>query len=240
MTSSVDVQELAFVVTGKHQKPTILNPDVLQCLGVLPTDWELARPPVYTHQVSQLIFQNGITITAQADRIMFVETISGKARHEVEVARIARKYIETLPHAEYQAVGINLRGFVPFNQSTDAAHQYLTTTLLTPGAWQTFGQAPVKASLNVVYTLDRARLYLSVNEAALQLPEGETLPIILFAGNFEYAITSDASSSMTLMQAIENWQHDLDTYQDLINRHFLAPANPFDVSATPEPVAIGI
>lgn len=223
MSQSIDIQELAIVVTAQHHNPAILNPEFLKCSGVIPADWELARAPVCNPQVAQVVFRNGISITAQADRILFVESMGAKAPQEVEATRVARQYVQTLPHADYQALGINFKGFVPFHQDTNAAHRFLTNTLLSPGAWQAYGQETVKASINLVYTLERGRLYLSISEAALQLPDGVITPIVMFLGNFEYRSTEESGDSTTYLQnCLNHWQVDLENFKDLINARFLA------------------
>ncbi|WP_013334496.1 hypothetical protein [Gloeothece verrucosa] len=223
MNKSLVTQELVIVVAVKNNNPTILNPDFLKYSGVIPTEWELARPPVYTNQVVQIIFQNGISIAAQADRIMFLEAIGTKDLNTIEVADVARKYIQTLPNAEYQAVGINLRSYVGYENDADAAYEYICNTLLSSGKWQGFGQTPVKASINYFYTLGRRQLNLSVNEATLQFPEQAPLPVVLFSGNFSYELPESEPKTRIedISQIISNWREDLDAYTDLINQGFL-------------------
>jgi hypothetical protein len=229
MDQTVTTQELAIVVAADNLNPTILNPDFLKYSGIVPADWELARSPLYTNQMAQVIFQNGVSLVAQPDRIMFLEAIGNKADTDVQVAEIARKYIGILQQVKYQAIGINLRGYVSCKGEAGEAHQFLTQTLLSSGSWQDFGQEPVQTSINFVYTLKESRFNLSVNEATLQFPEEQTLPVILFSGNFSYALDEKADSERVekIAQIIGNWQSDLDAYRDLINTKFLsqAPAN---------------
>lgn len=225
MSQGIDVQELALVLSAQRHNPAILSPEFLKCSGIIPADWELARPPINNPQVSQVLFRNGVGITAQADRVLFVEPIGAKAPQDVEVARIAQQYIQALPRAEYQALGINVRGFVPFAQDAQAAHRYMANTLLAPGAWQDFGQQPVTAALNLVYTLNGRQLFLSVNEAALQLPDEGITPIVLFSGNFEYRLTDASENVLPYLQGCLNrWQIDLETFKDLVNTRFLSQA----------------
>ena len=228
MTVAIELQESAFVFVGKKQNPSLINPDFFRCSGIIREDLELARPPVYTQQAAQLVFTNGVSVTAQADRVIFAESMATKSLQELEVPQIARKYIEALPHAEYQMMGINLRGLVPFPQTVDAARQFLTRQLLSAGAWQDFGEEPARTSLNVAYTLQGRRLYLSINEAALQLPDEQVTPIVLFSGNFEYSVEGDRQR---LLSVLSNWQADLEIYKNLINDRFLnSKPMPFSIS----------
>jgi hypothetical protein len=44
MTPTVTIQELALALTAKNHSPTLLNSDFLKYSGIVPPDWELARP----------------------------------------------------------------------------------------------------------------------------------------------------------------------------------------------------
>jgi hypothetical protein len=224
MTHAMDVQELGIMLVTEKHTPTMLNPDVLRCSGIVPTDWELARSPLYAQHLTQLIFQNGVSLVAEANRILFTESIKAKALPEICIAEIARNYLERLPHANYRNVVISLKGFAVMNPHPDAARQYIVTRLLAPGPWQELGQEPVRASLNFIYALEHKRLHLSVNEAILESSEGKSVPAILFSGNFEYAPTHSSSTEhhAHFGTIIEHWQADLNIFQDLVNHRFLS------------------
>ena len=223
MSQALITQEFGIIIAAKNHKPTILNPDFLKYSGIVPTEWELARQPIYTQNLSQVAFTNGIVIIAEPTRVMFIEAIENKAAKEINVPNIAKKYISALPNVEYEAVGINPRGYVAFEKEEDAARLFLTETLLSRGAWQEVGTAPVRATLNLAYTMPRRPLYLSINEAALRNPDETTTPIVLFSGSFSYEVNSESSSERQkdLYQNIESWQLDLESYQEIINTKFL-------------------
>ena len=223
MSQALITQEFGIIIAAKNHKPTILNPDFLKYSGIVPTEWELARQPIYSQNISQVAFTNGVAIVAEPTRIMFIEAIENKAVKEISVPNIAKKYISALPNVEYEAVGINPRGYVAFEKEQDAARLFLTETLLSRGAWQEVGTAPVRATLNLAYTMSRGPLYLSINEAALRNPDETTTPIVLFSGSFSYEVNSESSSERqnSLYQNIESWQLDLESYQEIINTKFL-------------------
>ena len=88
------------------------------------------------------------------------------------------------------------------------------------------GTAPVRAGLNLVYTFEHKRLNLSVQEAALQLPEQQRIPIVMFSGNFAHDLkTVEGPQRLEqLQQIIGAWQADLQTYQDVVHQ-LLEPAS---------------
>ncbi|QLE59735.1 hypothetical protein [Nostoc sp. TCL26-01] len=223
MSQSLITQELGIIIAAKNHKPTILNPDFLKYSGIVPSEWEMARQPVYTQSVSQVAFTNGVAIIAEPTRVIFIEAIESKTAAEIAVADIAKKYVQTLPNVEYEAVGINPRGYIAFAEQLDAARLFLSETLLSPGAWQEVGNAPVRASLNLVYNLERSPLYLSINEAGLRNPDETNTPIVLFSGSFSYEVKSENPSERqnNVYQILDNWQADLEAYQEIITSKFI-------------------
>lgn len=222
MNQSLNVQELAIAIAANNLNPAGLNPDFLKYTDIIPSDWEPARPPVYTNQFVQIVFQSGVAIVAQPNRVVFLEAINDKALQDVQVAAIAGRYVEKLPNVEYEAVGINPKGYVTFPQP-DGAYQYLLENILAGGSWQKFGQAPVKAAVQLAYALERSQLNLTINEATLQLPEEQTLPAVLFAGNFNYEVMGSSRHErlQSTQQLIESWKADLETFRNLIDTQFL-------------------
>lgn len=221
MNKTIQIQELAIAITAKNLNPNVVNLDFLKYSNIISSEWELARQPVYTKTLTQLVFQNGIAIVAQPNRIVFAETIDAAYIEELQISQIAVKYIEKLPNVEYQAVGINPKGFVTFAES-DAASNYLLKNLLAPGEWRDFGNTPPKAAIQLAYTLEKTQLNLTINEGLLKLEE-KSLPAILFSGNFDYKIAGSESEARLkdLCQIIENWKVNLETYRELINNKFL-------------------
>jgi hypothetical protein len=229
MSQSIDVQELAIVLVAPNHRPTMLNLEFLQCGNIIPDDWNVIRPPVNNPQAAQIVFQNGVNLSAQGSQISFVEPIATKTPQEILIPQIARKYVEVLPHAGYQAIGINLRGFVSFSaQDADASRQFLTQELLAPGGWQNYGQQPIRAGINLAYTLEGRQLYVSINEVTLQRESDvQAIPGVMFSGNFEYRFEESSEGNgqgdrlEQVLKALDHWQDDFTAYTDLINRHFL-------------------
>jgi hypothetical protein len=147
-----------------------------------------------------------------------------KDPEQVAIGDVARKYVETMKAGEYQAVGINFRSYVPYPGNEQAADQYISSQLLNSGDWQNFGKANVKAALNLLYELERGQLTLLINSAIIQQSEQQSLPILLFSGNFNYDIKGLAADKRipTMALTIDNWITDYDTFRDLLLKKFLA------------------
>ena len=223
MSSTFITQEVSIVIAAQ-QSPAMLREDLLKYSGIIPVDWQLSRQPVSGEQLSQLAFENGCSIAAQPDRLMFLEAINDKAPEDVVIGDVARRYVEIMKAGSYQAVGINFRSYVPYPTDDDAADQYICSKLLAPGDWQTYGKENVRAALNLLYTLERGQLNLSINSASVQQPEQQPLPILLFSGNFNYDIKEVPAEKRipTMAAFIDNWITDYDTFRELINQKFMA------------------
>lgn len=223
MNQNLVLQELDIVIAARNFKPGILTSDFLKYAAIVPGAWELAQPPIHSNNFSQIEFLNGIRIIAQDNRIMLLESIEGKETGDIAVPYIAQNLIQSLPNIEYEAIGINPRGYVPFNQQQDAARQYLIEKLLAPGAWHNVGNSPMRANLNLVYNLDRSPFYLTVSEAVLRFHDETTLPVVMFGGGFSYIVTGNTIQERLNFfgQTINNWQSDLLTFQEIISSKFL-------------------
>jgi hypothetical protein len=218
-----EIQDLAIGLAAKNLNPTILSVDFLKFSGIIPADWELNAQPVMNPNFAQINFQNGVSIVAQPRTVTFTAILNTSNLSELKLPEIVSNFIDKLPHAEYQGVGITTRSIVPFPSSPDAAREYITKTLLSPGPWQEFGGSPVQAGVNYLYQLDRCQLNLNINEAKLQLPDRRAIPAILFAGSFNYAIETEneAERLAKLKEALSKWEDDLNTFNELVHQRFL-------------------
>jgi hypothetical protein len=227
MNKTLNIKEIAVSIIAESLNPVILTPEFLKYRGIVPSSWELTRQPILTAAASQVVFQTGVSILAQPNRIIFAESLMATEPMDAKTIdaatpAIAQRYIDALPQANYQAVGINFTGFVRFDQ--DEAANYLTDTLLAPGPWHTIGETPLRAALRLTYTLKQAQLNLDITEAKLQLAE-EELPVVLFAANFDHQLQSNPTERVQeLNQVIDYWPNHLKTYQDIVNTKFLQPS----------------
>jgi hypothetical protein len=226
MSNSLQISEIAVSIVAKNLNPAVLNPDFLKYTGIIPADWELANQPVYNNNLVQLIYKNGVGIIVQPNRLNVLEMIGPKTPVEIQVAAIASQLIEKLSQIEYQAVGINPKGFVGFASAEDAYH-YICGKLLSPGSWQEFGGSKVNASLELSYPLKRGVLNLAINQVNVQSGEQVT-PAILFSGNLNYPLLGNTITEkiQDLQQVIGNWQNDVKTFQELLVEKFLPLSSP--------------
>ena len=74
MNKTIEIQELAFVVAAKNYEPSLLNPGFLKYSGIIPSDWELSRQPVFNDRVAQIVFNNGVNIVGEPQGYFILKT----------------------------------------------------------------------------------------------------------------------------------------------------------------------
>ncbi len=228
MSSIFSVHELSIVLLVRNQNPAMLNLDFLKCSGIVPQDWELASSPILTQQGSQIIFQNGLRLAADANRTILIESTMGKSLSDIAVAEVAKLYVQKLPHAQYEALGINPEGFATFPDYPELAQNYMSKTLLAPGTWLEFGNTVPRVDLNITYTLEQGTLSLKVAQRSIQKENEEaTTPIVTYTGNFEYIFQQlpPADKLDVLCNRLDQWQSNIETFTTLIEQRFLNALN---------------
>lgn len=225
MNTSLIVQEIGIAVVVRNHNPAIFTYDFLKYSGIIRDDWELARQPIATNQGSQIVFRNGINLIAQPERLNFLEVIGTKELTEVQSPEIARQYAQRLPNVEYLAVGNNFKGYIKSAEldGEAAIQDYIQKTLLAPRPWQNLGTEPVKTSLQLAFTLEQGLFNLRIEEGKLNVTEQETIPVVLFSGNFGYPIEGDNSETriQSLDKLLDNWKKDIETFQEIIKSNII-------------------
>jgi hypothetical protein len=224
MASQVSLQELLLVLAVNEFSPAVVNHEFLRLSGVIPESWELARQPVYSPQMVQLAFDSGLVLTVQPNRIILAESLEQKSLSDLQLATLAQKLIQALPNLEYQAVGFNPTGHYAPESGNEAVKQYFNRTLMATGPWMNVTAEAPRMTLNFSYLLDRCPLNLTVTEAGLRQEDESVKSVVVFSGNFNYLIGGTTTQERTgqVIEKLQNWQADVQQYEQIINQNFLA------------------
>jgi hypothetical protein len=227
MKASLTLQDLALVFAIQRQDPTLITPESLSKNGIVPVEWGIAQQPVRTPQAALVRYQNGISIAAHPNKVVFVQSLADD--RAIEIPGVAQRYAQVLQNLSYQGVGSYIRAYIPFaSEEKNAAQEYLTSHFLAKGSWQSFGTAPVEASLNLKYTLEHSQLNLSIQEAALQHPKQQRFPVILFVGSFSHSLSGQSATEklQKLTDVVAHWQSDVEIFKSLVSEKFLGAEAP--------------
>ncbi|KAI9131570.1 hypothetical protein [Acaryochloris sp. CCMEE 5410] len=236
---SISLQEISIIIAAKDLSPSILNPEFLQYSDIVPSDWQYDQQPVITNGGARISYDNGVRVTSQPNRVAFAQAISSKDQPQFLIQAMAVKFVETLPSADYLAVGVNPRGLVPFFENDRGAHEFLFHKLFAQGAWQDFGQAPAQAAIQLSYVLEQGQLNLAINEAKLKGQDGKSVSAVVFSGNFNYPVRGEVGIKrvQNVKERIQLWQSTVATFQQLINERFLdathQPSSNADIPIAP-------
>lgn len=113
MSELETVNESVVLVADSHN-PAILNPDFLQKNDIVPSEWGV-RETFTTPALSRVVYDSGCVWEVNPQRNIVQQNQEGHLDAAHSPYKMATKYIETLPHVRYQAIGLNMRIFSPID-----------------------------------------------------------------------------------------------------------------------------
>lgn len=165
----LEILNTSVVVLAKHHNPTILHPSFLTSEGIVPSDWEVAEPPVSTPVFAMVKYKNGIVFNVDENRFQVRRDEIKDNVRESQLPALACKYVKKLPHVKYQAVGINFKGFI---ECADP-ETLIMNRFLKPGIADFNGARPEASGFRFVYQLDDVRLRLSFDSGKVKRADSE-------------------------------------------------------------------
>jgi hypothetical protein len=215
------MEHLAIVILAKNHNPTILNPDFLKYNKIVPEDWSLASAPICAEVVSEVIYTNGVQVTAQFDKLVFRQLYEDNASAHLLVPDIAAQYVHTIRHVDYRAIGINPKGYV-ITDSQEKASQFVLQKCIAPGPWKEFPSEPQSASVKFVYPCTNGIISVFVEDASLTLSERESKPVVSFNANVHRDLSAFGEDRLERMiEILHATQQDVDMFRELVARNFL-------------------
>ena len=216
------LQETGIVLGIPQQDPTFFNLDFLTYTGIVPGEWDMSSPPQRSPQASRISFQNDVSLIAEPQQTLFLETLGEKGMEEIQIPQVAMRFVDIMKNINFPSLNVNFRGYVAFPNAPKAAHDYFFKAFLVPGAWQNVGTAPIRGGLNLVYTFDQKKLDLTVQEAAIRRLDESSVAALVFTGSFESDLAKIAPADRleAVRQGIEGWNGDLKNFIDVVSRFF--------------------
>ena len=208
------LKEISVVLAAENNNPSILNADFLRFNNIVPKDWQLKEPPVCVFPFAQVVFDNGIKITSQLEKVVFLEELTDDYTGEIRVASLACRYVEQVPHVPYTGVGVNPRGHIIVDDP-EKAKTFIQERFILPKTWAKFRESLVNATVNLTYKLEQSQFNISIQPATIR----DTKAVVLFTGNFHHDITAIAKDDKisTLCNIVMDWQNDLRIFEEYID-----------------------
>lgn len=203
------------VIVGELHNPTIINQDFLAMQDIVPIkwQWEVKERIFVTPALSRIQYTNDVVIHVEPNRAQFTDPRENPPT-ESELPYIASKFVETLQHVRYKALGINFFSFA-FDENPE---HFLKDRFIKTGEWET---KPIKlhsVGQKLVYLIPNgiATLYLDAGAASKTVDNSEeTLPAVIINCNFHYDC-KEYPADKSIISFIEEISMDWQLYQDML------------------------
>jgi hypothetical protein len=198
----MDALEVSAVVLAEGHNPTILHPAFLVAQQIVPREWELAAPSISMPPAATAVYKNGISFAVDQWRLVVRDGQPASGEEFFRAFRLAKRYVETLPHVQYSAVGVNFSVLIATAEAVEA----LVNHFVRADALSSDGFArPTWLSLSFQHPLAGGIRTLTLAPAA---PESGRSGVIVTA-NYHVPISSEDSLrkiNETLDAAPERWK----------------------------------
>ncbi len=202
MESLITLYEMGIVIVGQNHNPSILNPDFLWRKEIVSEETKHNEGSTFSTPVaSQCIFENGLQIISEPNRISFLKT--GIETESPLCYDTAKKYLRIVPLVHYTAVGINFSGF----GDTFAPHN-----MLSDKSRNKYKGIDPSAEITLTYPLPDTAVNLTVKSTRLEDKEK-----VVVHGNFHHGINADEGESYKVAIATaDDWRSDLECFEVLV------------------------
>lgn len=172
-------------VLAEQHNPSLLHPSFLKFQGIVPERWETKKPPICTPAFSVVEYQSGVAFVVEPDKLQVTKSPPTDDPTKSELPNYTWKYVSTLEHVPYRAIGINFSAILP----REEAGMYLTDRFLQRGTWTSEELRISSVSLRFVYLLDSWTLALSSEPGeALEPLTGGTVRGVIVSANYHHKL----------------------------------------------------
>jgi hypothetical protein len=223
MNQRLEGINLDIVVATKKPAISTITPEFFNGAGISDSEIELVSDHIYTKNYARMELAHNISISGELNRVTFSEAMVGKSLELLKVPGMAKRYTQTLSNLEYEAIGLNFRGFLSFPSDPDGARKYILSNFFPNASWQTICDT-VRAGISLVFEKPRSPLYMNIAEATVRKEDETTMPIVVFSGSFSYVLDGESAAEKLayMHECIGNWQSDFAEFIEIIDNHFLA------------------
>ncbi|MDE0333389.1 MAG: hypothetical protein OXI64_00400 [Defluviicoccus sp.] len=217
--TAIELVEVSVVLVANQNDPSILNPDFLRYNGIVDEALKLAQPPMSTPMISQVIFEGDIAVSAEPHRFVFKQKGDPLSEDACVVPEFAERFVQTVSHIPYTAIGINAKSFRPPN---DDSPYGVADTLLDGGKWMSFRDVRPDIHLRAVYGYEGRRITLDVGGVGVVRDDGASGHGLLFEANIHRDIAQrDQARRIERASAILNaWREDISDFNDLVAKFY--------------------
>lgn len=195
----------SLVVLAKQNNPSILNPDFLRIQNIVPDDWTVKGQPITTPPFSQVSYENGYSITVEENKIQITQDGLNLEAGTPSISSITKKYLSTLPHVSYIALGTNFRlGIVNNNPESCIIDKFLKD-----GPWNSTQHDLQASGIKLVYPCDGGKLTISLDPGKFG---SDGKKAIICHANFNRGIESAEPNRDTYIDSVKGDYNQLSQF----------------------------
>ena len=172
--------EVSVVLIANQNDPSFLNSDFLRYNGIVDKALRLKESPISTPVFSQLVFEGDIGVRAEPHRFVFEQKGLPLGEDECVIPEIAERFLKTVSHIPYSAVGINPRSLMLSNKGTRYS---VADTLIEGGKWMSFKDVQPDIHLKTIYSYEKKAITLNVGRVEAKENDGTMSSRLLFHAN---------------------------------------------------------
>lgn len=206
------IDNASIVILANVHNPSILHPYFLMQEKIVPAEWDWKEAKtVITGPISQVNFNEGFSITAEFEKLVFQENKTERIPDLTPLGKMAEQYVKTLQYTNYTALGVNISGHI-LQSSLEAGQAYIVDRFISSGKWKSYGNGPVAAGLRFIYTIDNIKLTLTIEAGELIRSNEIPQPVLVIQANYHRDRVGDGIE--WLISGINDWKND---YMHYIN-----------------------
>ena len=205
---ALELGDASIVVLSDSNNPRLLNPDFLRINKITPAEWKDVGVLV-TPAIARVTYENGVDVLVEENKVQISATKPDQLDWDKEIPRMAKAYLELLPHVTYRAVGFNF-GFRCVWDREDVG-QHIAGKMLIPNPWLEWGNGVQAATIDVKYHVkDQMTWSLKVGSGII-IKGDQRQPALLINANLHHDFEpEDRADRSAFISDAEKWRAQLD------------------------------
>lgn len=174
------LRNTAIVVLSEGNNPKLLSHDFLARNKIVPDDWEM-KDILVTPPFSRLKYKNSVEFIVEINKLQIKIDNPEALAWETELPKMARQYLQVLPHVSYTGVGINFA----FQAGTYPHEPF--ASLLQQGPWLYQNGGLSSATIELHYNNSKPRLNVKIEQRmGPGLENDAPHPLLVLLANYHH------------------------------------------------------
>lgn len=224
MAIRISVYELEIAVYATMVSPESVNLNLLYGQNIVPSSWRVLDTSSKGSELLNINFDNDVNILVKPGVVNLSEELDFFSSPSVEINKVVSQLLRVTSDFGYQSMGINPRIIVTFNPTEErSARDFIVNKFLAAGPWLSdISSEPVRADIELFYSLIMCQFRLSINEAKIKSSSSgrKFESAVLLSGNFTYEGSKNID---ILLNGANNCIQHLETYRGVVDRILKTP-----------------